>query len=379
MRKSCLFIILVIAIIALPSYAQKKSTVKKKRPVVEVPQEITKFDEMLDATQQVVIVDSVVVSKQTFLSVYNIGAESGSISTYNQFFRTDDQPYATVCVNQLGNKCWFSNDGKLYTIDKLGVQWSEPVQLEGLGRYQRTNYPFVLSAGTTLYFAAISDEGLGGLDIYVSRYDSETGKYLLAENIGLPFNSEANDYMYVVDELNNIGYFATDRRQPDGSVCIYTFIPNEKRLTYHADELSEEQIRSRARIDCIADTWGDGNARQEALSRLQAMMTTTKRAEKQDFVFVVNDDVTYTSLADFRNADNRDRYNELSQMQKRYEQLGTEMDKARQYYATKAAAIEKKGLRTEILEYEQEYYQLETNIRQLEKIIRNSEIKHLKP
>ena len=100
MRKSCLFIILVIAIIALPSYAQKKSTVKKKRPVVEVPQEITKFDEMLDATQQVVIVDSVVVSKQTFLSVYNIGAESGSISTYNQFFRTDDQPYATVCVNQ---------------------------------------------------------------------------------------------------------------------------------------------------------------------------------------------------------------------------------------------------------------------------------------
>jgi hypothetical protein len=33
--------------------------------------------------------------------------------------------------------------------------------------------------------------------------------------------------MYVVDELNNIGYFATDRRQAEGMVCIYTFIPNQ--------------------------------------------------------------------------------------------------------------------------------------------------------
>ena len=66
-------------------------------------------------------------------------------------------------------------------------------------------------------------------------------------------------------------------------------------------------------------------------------------------------------------------------MRKRYKQLETEMEKARQYFSTKAADSEKNGLRTEILEYEQEYYQLEKNINLLEKIIRNTEIKLQKP
>ena len=237
----------------------------------------------------------------------------------------------------------------------------------------------MLSDGTTLYFSAISNEGLGGLDIYVSRYDSESGKYLLAENIGLPFNSDSNDYMYAVDELNNIGYFATDRRQPEGKVCIYTFIPNQKRLTYASEGLSDDVIRSRARIDCIADTWDDGEARQQALARIGSMTENSQKAKSEDFDFVINDETTYHSLSDFRDADNRDRLNELNQMRQRYRQLETELEKARLYFSTKATDSEKNGLRAEILGYEQEYYQLEKNIRLLEKIIRNTEIKLLKP
>ena len=380
MNKYCTFIALMAALLVLPASAQKQKTQVKKSKVPVKVEEPSRFDEMLDNTQQIVFIDSIVVEKQQFLQYYKLTADAGTIMSYNQFFKSDEQPYSTVYINQLGNKCWYAANGKLYTSDLLNHQWSQPVELEGLGTFQRANYPYMLSDGTTFYFSAIGADGLGGLDIYVSRYDSDSGQFLLAENLGLPFNSEANDYMYVVDELNGIGYFATDRLQPEDTVCIYTFIPNEKRVVYPVDELDEEVIRSRARIDCIADTWGDGVARQKALGRLKQLTSIVAKQKKKDtdFTFIINDDIIYTAPSDFRDASNRNRVRELITMRKRYEELGAEVEKMRKYYAAKTNDNERSKLGQEILDSEQKYYQLESNIHQLEKTIRNSELEALK-
>ena len=380
MGKSKIVISLMALLLAIPVTAQRrKAAVKKKAapPVVELSKEDQKFEDMLESTQQIMFIDSIVVDKQTFLEGYRLSAEAGTLTNFNKFFNSDEQPYSIVYVNQLGNKSWYSVDGSLYTSDLLGNQWSEPLPLEGLGKYQRTNYPFMLADGTTLYFAAISDEGFGGLDIYVSRYDSESGKYLLAENIGLPFNSKANDYMYAIDELNGIGYFATDRRQPEGKVCIYTFIPNQKRIIYSTDDYAINTIRSFAKIEHIADTWGDGILRTETLDRLNNAGRKPKVEKKKEpeFKFVVNDDITYNTLSEFRDAENSKRVTKLMQMRKSYEELGTNLDKMRVYYATKADIAERSNMQAEILGCEQEYYQLESDIQQLERIIRYAEIK----
>jgi len=373
-----LFAALMAALIVLPAGAQKRKghTKKKAAPVANVVPEDPKFEEMLMATQRIIIIDSIVVDKKQFLQCYKLNAEAGNVSGYNDFFKSTEQPYSTVYINQMKNKCWFAKDGKLYTSDMLGDKWSEPAVLEGLGKYQRSNYPFVMSDGTTLYFAAISNEGLGGLDIYVSRYDSEAGNFLLAENLGLPFNSDANDYMYAVDEFTGIGYFATDRRQPEGKVCIYTFIPNQKRLTYSDEELDDEMIRSRARIDRIADTWGDGKARKEVLAKIaEAKATQNVSQDEPKFTFFINDDITYTSLDEFLDADNQERINELNGMQKRYHQMARNLDEARvNYMKTGTSNADKAQLYTELLDYEQKFYQLERNIKLLQKIIRNAEI-----
>lgn len=382
MRNSRIIISLLAVLMAIPATAQRRKAAVRKKvvPVVELSKEEQRFEEMLDATQQVMFIDSVVVDKQDFLDLYNLTSEAGTVTTFNRFFMSGEQPYSTVYVNQLGNKCWYANDGQLYTADKLGNQWSEPMGLDGLGHFQRANYPFMLSDGTTLYFAAIGDEGLGGLDIYVSRYNSESGKYLLAENLGLPFNSDANDYMYAVDEFNGIGYFATDRRQPENKVCIYTFIPNQKRITYSTDEMDKATIRSRAKIDCIADTWGDGTLRLETLDRINnaGRKPRESREEKaNDFTFVINDYITYTSLSDFRNKENRNRASKLMNMRKSYEELSVNLENMRIYFSTKADISERTNMRTEILGYEQEFYQLESDIHQLEKAIRYAELQVL--
>ncbi len=333
-------------------------------------------DDMLASTQHVIFVDSLVVNKTEFLNAYQLNPEAGTLQPYSQFFGNNDEPYSIVYKNQLGNKCFFAKKGRLYTSDMIGYEWSKPAPIEGLGRFQRLNYPFMLTDGTTFYFAAIGEEGMGGLDIYVSRYDSESGTYLKAENIGLPFNSEANDYMYVINEADSIGYFATDRRQPDGKVCIYTFIPNKIRQIYSTEKYSEEAIRSRAAINSIADTWGDGMARQEALARIKRMRdgntTTAKNTIAPEFRFVIDDNHVYTSFADLRNADNRERMKQFQEKKQKLAQLEKDLDKARRDYA-RTPEFERPTLSTKILEYEKEQLRLQTDVRQLENIIRQTE------
>ena len=109
------------------------------------------------------------------------------------------------------------------------------------------NDPFVLSDGVTIYYAT-DGEGLGGYDIFVTRYNTNTDSYLTPENVGMPFNSPYNDYMYVIDEYNNLGWFTSDRFQPEEKVCIYVFIPNSSKQTYNYEAMDPQQMIRLAQI-----------------------------------------------------------------------------------------------------------------------------------
>lgn len=76
---------------------------------------------------------------------------------------------------------------------------------------------------------------------FVTRYNTNTDTYLVPENVGMPFNSPYNDYMYVIDEYNNLGWFASDRYQPEDKVCIYVFVPNDSKRTYNYEAMEPEK------------------------------------------------------------------------------------------------------------------------------------------
>lgn len=377
-------IITLALLVPLTMQAQKKATKKKVvKPVVvvepEEPQEDPRITEMREATQQIIFFDSVVVAKDHFLSAIRLNPESGKIITYDQFFGGQGHTDSYVYQNEMGNKCYFSdenNNGRmqLYTSDKLGNEWSDPTALTGVNEgITESNYPFMMTDGTTFYFAAKGQESIGGYDIFVTRYDSEDGKFLKPENIGMPFNSEANDYMYAIDEISNIGYFVTDRRQPAGKVCVYMFIPPASRRTYNLDNYTDEQLRGFAEIRRIANTWGKGNERKQALERLKAINPNSGTQKKNpEMSFVINDQVTYTSVSQFRAPESANLYRELQDMKKQYQESVSLLEKSRNYYS-KANAEDKRVLRTEILDSEKQLEQFTTNIKALEKRIRNAE------
>ena len=374
-------ILTLALLLPLTIEAQKKKRVVKKPPVevVEEPEEDPRITNMREMTQQIVIIDSVVTDKDKFLASYRLSSETGSLTTTSQFFGKQLEGYAFL--NEMGNKVYFSQPDNndrlwLYTSDKLGNSWSEASRLQGLDEgISEADYPFMLNDGITLYFAAKGDESIGGYDIFFTRYDSRSASFLKPENLGMPFNSEANDYMFAVDEQNRIGYFVSDRRQPEDKVCVYIFVPSETRRTYNPSVYTEQQIRDFADIISIADTWGDGSEREAALARLKNISTVQKVSHSQgptQKILVINDQLTYSDYGDFQSLEARGLYDQLLNSRQRQEKLNSELDKSRERYANGNDA-ERKLLSTTILHNEKQLLQLNEAIKSLEKRIRKAE------
>ena len=364
--------------------AQKKKKRPVKKPVVvvvEEPQEDPRITNMREMTQQIVIIDSIVTDKSQFLSHYVLSSETGKVMAANQFSGIQADGY--VYLNEMGNKAYFGKADQngvrqIFTSDKLGDRWGEPILMNGLSEgIDEADYPFMLNDGITFYFAAQGEESIGGYDIFFTRYDSRSGSFLKPENIGMPFNSEANDYMYAADEESGIGYFVSDRRQPEGKVCVYIFILPETRRSYDPLKYTEQQIRDFADITRIADTWGNGNERRAALARLKAIGTTdappaAETASATNTAIVINDRLTYTSVKDFRSPAAANHYRELLKARERQATIEADLQKTRDRYA-RADEDGRRLLREVILHNEEQALLLRNSIHTLEKQIRKEE------
>ena len=365
-------ILLLAILLSLPMAAQKRKSNKKPKPapVVEEPQEDPRITNMREMTQQIIIVDSIVVNKDQFLASIRLSSECGQLMNTGAFFR--NQMQGTLYLNEMGNKVYFSQpDGhqqQLYTSDKLGNEWSKPQPLQGLSEgIDEASYPFMLTDGLTFYFAGKGEESIGGYDIFMTRYDSRSGSFLKPENIGMPFNSEANDYMYAIDEANRIGYFVSDRRQPEGKVCIYIFIPSDTRKTYDNSKYTEEQIRNFADIASIADTWGNGTERKAALDRIKSKYAT------HDVPGQMVSTGDAASAVEFHSKEANSLYQKLLKEQNALDIVNSNLDLLRQKYH-KANASERNSMKNEILKLEEQALQLNASVKQLTKATRNAEI-----
>lgn len=71
--------------------------------------------------------------------------------------------------------------------------------------------PFIHSDGQTLYFMSDGHEGMGGHDLYYSRW--KDGKWGEPQNLGYPINTEADEGTLVISLDGKTAYFATDRNK----------------------------------------------------------------------------------------------------------------------------------------------------------------------
>lgn len=380
-----LIVALFILLLTVPAQGQRRRAKKIQRVQKISPEEqirLEKMERMKAAMQKVMIIDSIVVDKEGFLKYYHLSSETGSINDGDDFFHIKQNDGCFVYLNEIGNKCYYSQQetdstSNLYFREATDMKWSQPALLAGINdeqRFRKVNYPYMMGDGTTFYFAAEGDpDGLGGYDIYMTTYDEEENRFLHPVNIGLPFNSEANDYLYVIDEYANLGWFATDRNQEDGKVCIYTFVPSEQRITYNADDYTPEELNNLAKINSIADTWYNEEVYSLAVHRLQEVKKQQKpKDDIDDINFVINDDITYHQVSEFKKPENLMRFQQLTTLRNRQDMLKVMLNKTREIYAI-ANAEARQQMADDILTAEQEVLMLHQETHKLEKTIRNTE------
>lgn len=250
----------LLAGLALACSAKKTKPVVKPEPKPEPVEAPTFIDlvsqekqsmarDMLDRVEKIKLIETIRVDSAEFFTNYMISADAGDLLD-----RTALPPElleiepAVVYRTQNGKElfwaqpsgrhltlmtCKMLDDGSALPPESMGEAYSN-----GGGD---SDYPFVMQDGSTVYFANNGDNSIGGYDIFMTRR-SPDGEVLQPQNIGMPFNSPFNDFMMVIDENRNLGWWASDREQIPGKVTIYVFEPSQMRENYDADLDNIEDI-----------------------------------------------------------------------------------------------------------------------------------------
>lgn len=375
---------------AVKMYDEYMELLTKKKMDTEAwelkQEEATRAARMLSKTEDIQIIDSVVIHKDDFLNAYNLSSESGSLQPFNQFFETSTPNESAVYLNEKGNKIYYAEkeDGgnyKLYTQSKLLDKWGDKKQLpSNINSKEDNNYPFVLSDGATIYFSSKGNQSIGGYDLFVTRYNSGNESYLSPDQLGMPFNSLSNDYMMVIDEAKGLGWFASDRNQPEGNVVVYLFIPNENRkdlIIQSEDDAEIEQIkRDRAMITSIKDSWIANTDYSDAVKLAHTDLSAGLNTVKKEFNFVISDNLIYYTLSQIQSPEAQKIYEKALTTKKQINALSAKLDELRQAY--KEDKAKRPALTPEILKVEKQIESLSDQPMILEKNARNIEINYLK-
>ena len=334
-----LFFMILSSTISLANRKKKNIIAKPKtQPAVSVNK---LYESMLQSTAKVMFIDSVVVDKEQFLQAIPLPSDLGQIK-----FRPNSS-YLLEYQNELDDRKFIADGDTTITLLKtqtaIGKSWSLAEKLPGLDNkeYLLQNYPFLASDGITLYFSAEGPLSMGGRDIFMTSFDSDKGIWLQPQNYGLPFNSPANDYLLVIDDLDSLGWLVTDRRQPEGKVCVYTFVPTSVRQNFEVDGLSNAMLKSYADIKSIKDTWKFGN-RQTTMLRLKNIRTKIRKQQnKNNINFIINDKQIIRSVDDFKSDESRTLYKQLIEIKQIITEEEQQLQKQRIQYESDSSMREK--------------------------------------
>ena len=357
------------------SQAQKKKVVKKKETKAKVVVTDKKVDNslfatMLPNTDKLLVVDSMVVDKESFLKHLDLQNENGYVGIEN-----DNAWFINALKNK---KIYASGDSlsgrKLILAYYVNSKWEDRRPISELNTiFSDINFPFLMPDASTLFFSAKGHNSIGGFDIYTTRLDVDNGGFYIPDNYGLPYNSTANDYFLAIDERNNLGWLVSDRYQPEDKVCIYIFVPNKNRVKLAQEGFDNNTIKKLAQLNSIQDTWNFGN-KQEALRNLERLRSqrNTENKGSESVLFIVNDRIKYTSLSQFKSNKSKQLFAKLEDNKQLVAKQKTELENLRiQYRQTNKA--KQSSLKQDILfiekqlmKYQLEQKEFEQKLRELE-------------
>ena len=232
---------------------------------------------------------------------------------------------------------YFSAEGPSGTRDIMMTMlddtvWTAPVPVVELSDQSTDEiYPMLSPDGKTIFFASDGLYGVGGYDLYKSVWDEQRQRWSAPQNMGFPYSSPADDFLYVESEDGDYALFASNREC--GRDRVYVYAVRYEDYPVHTPmtdpfELQELSLLNPPIVE----------AQEEAVADIPDNELTIKYMEKMDQVRALRDSIALTSssLDALRNeyvfgndpAERARLTNEILQLETRIPSLQRALDKA---------------------------------------------------
>ncbi len=121
---------------------------------------------------------------------------------------------------------WSATDNEgirnIYTSSLRDTLWTLPSLLnEQMTSASDEIYPMLSPDRKSLFFSSAGLYGVGGYDIYVSRWNEDSKDWDAPVNMGFPYSSPADDFLYMDTEDGRYSIFASNRECSEDSVYVY--------------------------------------------------------------------------------------------------------------------------------------------------------------
>ena len=140
----------------------------------------------------------------------------------------------------------------IYATHLTDSLWSVPALInEQMTSSSDEIYPMLSPDGQSLYFASKGLYGMGGYDLYVSNWNSETKDWDMPVNMGFPYSSPYDDFLFVNTEDGKYSIFASNRECGRDSVTIYVLEYDSMPVRKAVSDVGE--LRTLAALNPAAD------------------------------------------------------------------------------------------------------------------------------
>ncbi|WP_439185499.1 hypothetical protein [Carboxylicivirga taeanensis] len=295
------------------------------------------------------------VAADAILSAYHPARDVGKVMHNEAFFESGLDPKGILYLTERGDEVYFSMKSEeqgeaIYKMEKLLDGWSESKAIEAINSEADDYQPFVLIDGSTIFFASNREGGLGGYDLYKAYFDAETKTFLEPVNMGIPFNSPKDDFLFVADEFNGIAWFASNRETNDSTLIVYSVKWDDQVVKNFVEDIN--QVRAEAALTLSGEVFDDGGDGDKKAGDAQ-------KNKGIQFHFLIADTLEYTHIDHFKSEEAKKFYQEGTRLQSHRDGLADLMKQKRYAYARTNSEAELSALVNDILALEKKVYGLD--------------------
>ncbi len=256
------------------------------------------------------VLDTKSLTSKDFYSYYSIAPSNGSFTSIPEnlltptdkkmnhqsvmFYPKNPQVGDYVYYTSYGNSTSFGKDIFRIKFQDDGY-WSKPEVIgDVVNTFLDDDYPYLAPDGVTLYFSSKGHYGMGGYDIYKSVYNPKTRLWSTAENLGFPYNSPFDDFLYVVGDADSLVCFATNRNFLPDTVQLVLMKNEENPIRRSAK--SNKELVSLARLNMVGANFVAEQKKVEVKKDVEAKKVDDLKKKKPATFSSVENDPEYARV-----------------------------------------------------------------------------------